>query len=78
MMDTNILVVCPEEIRVQRVARRDGTDENQVRARLRNQLPDKQKIPLAGFIITNDGNEPVVPAVLEIHHQLLEKANGKV
>ncbi|HBB93613.1 MAG: dephospho-CoA kinase [Bacteroidetes bacterium GWF2_49_14] len=77
-MDTNILIVCPEEIRVQRVARRDGTNEDQVRARLKNQLPDEQKIPLAGFIIKNDGKEPVVPAVLNIHTQLLKNSNGKV
>jgi dephospho-CoA kinase len=78
LMDANILVVCPEETRVQRVVQRDGTDENQVWSRLRNQFSDKQKIPLAGFIINNDGKEPVLPAVIDIHKQLLEKANGKV
>ncbi len=78
MMDTNILIVCPVEVRVQRVALRDGANEDHVRARLRNQLPDEQKIPLAGFIIKNDGKEPVVPVVLDIHAQLLKKSNGKV
>lgn len=78
MMDTNILIVCPEEVRVQRVARRDGTNEDRARARLANQLPDEQKIPLAGFIINNNGKEPLVPVVLDIHAQLLIKSNGKV
>ena len=78
MMDTNILVVCPEQIRIDRVASRDGIASDQVKARILNQWPDEKKIPLADYIITNDGLTPVLPRVLSLHNQLIQMRNGKI
>lgn len=68
--DKNILVVCPEEIAVQRVVKRDHVSAPAVKDRLKNQWPEKDKKPLADFVITNDGRSLVIPQVLEIDRLL--------
>ena len=70
-LDTTILVTAPEEIRTHRIISRDHLTAEAIKLRIRNQWPDEQKIPLAGFILNNDGLSPIVPEVLGIHNQLL-------
>ncbi len=72
-MDSTILVTAPEEIRIIRVMARDQTTAESVRLRMKNQWPDEQKIPLADFIIRNDGVTPLIPRILEIHNKLTDK-----
>lgn len=50
---TNVIVVvtAPEELRIQRVMKRDGITREQVLARIKNQLPDNEKLIKADFII---------------------------
>jgi dephospho-CoA kinase len=71
-MDLNILVTAPEELRVERVVRRDHTTPELVRQRIRNQMADEVKIPLADFVIPNDGKSAVIPLILEIHKKLTD------
>lgn len=71
-LDRNILVTAPEETRITRVKNRDGVSDEMVRARMKNQWTDEQKSPLADYIIRNDGQTPLIPAVLDIHHQLIQ------
>ena len=52
--DIVITVTAPKNIRVQRVMERDGLSEDQVLARVKNQLDDQLKINGSHFIITND------------------------
>jgi len=72
----NILVVAPEDIRMERVMARDGISEEQVRQRMKAQWDDEQKIPLADFIIQNDGIQSLKDQVMQIHEQLQKSANG--
>jgi len=69
-MDKIILVRAPEELRIKRVIKRDGVNEEDVRIRIRNQMPEGQKVPKADFIIHNDDREMIIPQVLEIDRAL--------
>lgn len=76
LMDFNILITAPEELRIERVIKRDCTSRQQVIARMANQWNDEKKIKLANFIIYNDESNFLITQVLEIHKKLLEY--GKV
>jgi dephospho-CoA kinase len=64
--DYNILVTADEETRIQRVIQRDQTNRAAIIQRIKNQMQDEQKIPLADFIIQNDGKHLIIPQVLEL------------
>ncbi len=70
-VDKTILVTAPEETRIARVIERDKTTADSVIQRMKNQWNDEQKVPLADFIVQNDGKSPLVPAILGIHNKLM-------
>lgn len=67
--DLNILVTAPEEMRIQRVIMRDGSDEEKVRSRIRNQMPDEEKAKMADFVLINDEQTALIPQIVSLHHQ---------
>lgn len=71
-LDFSILMTAPEELRIQRVMKRDGTDREQVISRIRNQWPEDKKRELADFIITNDESTFLTMQVLDVHKKILE------
>lgn len=73
LLDKTVLVTAPEIVRVQRVAKRDTTSAEAVQARINNQMKDEEKIPLADFIIENDGRQLVIPQVLNMLDELVGK-----
>lgn len=77
-LDLNILVTCPEEIRLQRITVRDGISRKDALLRLRNQWTDDRKIPLARYIINNDESELIIPEILKIHNLLIQQSHGKI
>jgi len=68
--DKNIIVSCPEDVAIKRVMKRDGIGENDVRARIQNQWPEKKKIQLSDYVILNDNTNLVIPQILSIHKEL--------
>lgn len=70
-LDRLIVVTAPEALRIQRVMQRDGLTEEQVRARIRGQLPEEEKLQRADFVVENDGEHLLVPQVMAIHKTLL-------
>lgn len=72
-----IVVSAPEELRIQRVMKRDGISSEEVRQRIDNQWPEEEKIRKADFVIINDGQQLVIPQVLEIHRKLLNTSIWK-
>lgn len=70
MMDKTIVVVTDETERIQRVMKRDGTTEEQVRQRIKNQWTDELRIKLADFVISNNDNELIIPQIVEIDKKL--------
>jgi len=71
-MDKTILVVAPKEVRMERVMQRDKATKEEIQARMSKQMTDQEKIPLADFIILNDGKAPLVPQILKIHDKLVD------
>lgn len=68
--DKIIFVSASEDIRLQRVMKRDDCTEENVRSRMRLQMSEETKISRADFVIYNDGKKPVEPQVLEINKLL--------
>lgn len=64
--DAIILVTASESLRIQRVMERDGLTEEQVKARISAQLSDEQKRKKTPYIVRNDGDEFLIPQILEI------------
>ncbi len=52
-----IVVTADEETRVSRVMNRDKVTRNDVRARMKFQMEEKEKLDLADFVIINDGTQ---------------------
>jgi len=68
--DKNLLVVAPKHARMQRVMARDGISELEFERRLANQWPDEKKIPLADFVIDNEGEKFLIPQVMSVYQEL--------
>jgi dephospho-CoA kinase len=66
IMDKNILVVAPIELRIKRVIQRDDSTYDQIWQRINNQWPTDKLESLADFIIENDDKTLILPQILEI------------
>ena len=55
MTDEVWLVTAREDIRLKRVIERDGLSESDVRARMKNQMPEEEKRRRADVVIENNG-----------------------
>lgn len=67
LFDKTIVVAASQNIRLQRVMKRDSTSKVEVLARMKNQWSDSRKEAAADFIIQNDGQELILPQVLKLH-----------
>lgn len=70
-LDKLIVVTAPEEDRIKRVMARDGATEAQVKARIKAQMPEEQKVKYADYIIVNDSIMDLLPEVTRIHIDLM-------
>ncbi|WP_417941980.1 dephospho-CoA kinase [Flavobacterium sp. RS13.1] len=73
--DVVITVTAPEEIRIERVIKRDKTSRKQVLDRMKMQWKDEQRIPMSDFIIFNDSHENAKQEVVKILKILNIKQN---
>jgi dephospho-CoA kinase len=76
MMDYTILVTAPEEIRIERVIKRDKILPETVKLRMEKQWPDEEKRELASIELVNDNKNLLIPRILEIDNKL--KTHGKI
>jgi dephospho-CoA kinase len=72
-MDKIIVVSCPENIRLERVLKRDGNSPELVKKRMQNQISETEKINHADFVIKNNGSESDL--VLEVEFVISELKN---
>ncbi|MDD2563005.1 MAG: dephospho-CoA kinase [Salinivirgaceae bacterium] len=70
-MDYVICVVASDEVRIRRVVDRDKVSEEDVKARMKNQLTDKERLKFAHFVISNT-NELLIAQVQNIDKKLWE------
>ena len=75
--DKMILVAAPEELRINRVMERSGWSKEEVLQRMANQWGENQKIPLADFVILNDGRKQLLPQIMAIHEDLVRFSNSR-
>jgi dephospho-CoA kinase len=73
-LDFVIGVSAPEELRIRRTMLRDHVAREEVLRRMRNQIDEEIKMHLCDAVIVNDDRSAVIPQVLDIHRQLLERA----
>ncbi|HAP01427.1 MAG TPA: dephospho-CoA kinase [Bacteroidetes bacterium] len=70
-LDKTILVTAPLNLRVERIMKRDNVSAAEVQARIKNQMSDEEKIPLADFVIVNDEQQSIIKQVMEINSKLI-------
>jgi dephospho-CoA kinase len=69
-LDKIIIVTCPEDIRIQRVMQRDKSKKEDVKKRIKNQMPESEKVKFAHYIIINDGVVDLKSQVDKIYNEL--------
>lgn len=57
LCDHIIVITADHDTRIRRVMERDGCSAADVEARIRNQMPDEEKIPRADFVVDNSGSK---------------------
>ncbi|MBT8303665.1 MAG: dephospho-CoA kinase [Bacteroidia bacterium] len=72
--DYIITVVAKEEDRIKRLLERDDTTEEKIRAIMKNQWPDEDKIRLSDYVIVNNELQITTEQVKSIHKKLLKRA----
>jgi dephospho-CoA kinase len=71
-LDKLIVVTAPLNVRINRIKTRDTIGEEEIISRVKNQLPEEEKVKLADYVLTNDMDlEHLNKQVIEIHEQLL-------
>ncbi|MCA9733921.1 MAG: dephospho-CoA kinase [Deferribacteres bacterium] len=55
-MDLMITVSAPQIVRIKRIQKRSGLQEEQIKARLLHQLPDSEKVERADIVFLNDSS----------------------
>jgi len=68
-LDCVVVVYAPEDLRVQRVLKRDNRTEQQIRDIIKTQISEEEKKSRANAIIINDEQQLVIPQVLALHHR---------
>ena len=69
--DVLITVTAPKELKIERLLKRDNTTVEKIKAIMKNQWSDEQKIKLSDFVIDNSELEITKQQVLKIHQQIL-------
>lgn len=75
-LDYVIGVRAPYELRLKRAQERDGITARQVLERAAHQIDDKIKMRLCDFILENDEQQLLIPQVLELHEELVERSKS--
>ena len=71
--DRLVVVTAPLDVRIRRLAQRDGLDRDAALARIAAQGPEDAKLAAAHYVIVNDGSLAELAAcVREVHGHLLE------
>jgi dephospho-CoA kinase len=70
-MDHLITISAPQEIRIQRVQKRDKLSSEQILQRMKKQITDAEREQASQFVIINDGNASIIDQVRSIHKKLL-------
>ncbi|HZH01269.1 MAG TPA: dephospho-CoA kinase [Flavisolibacter sp.] len=67
-------VTAPQHLRLKRVMDRDGISREDVLRRMDRQIDDAIKMRLCDVVVHNNEQELLIPQIISLHQQLLEKA----
>ena len=70
-LDMMILVTAPEKLRIERIVKRDGLEQDKILARMKSQINPDKAAKMADHVILNDEKSFVLPQVLEIHQKIM-------
>ena len=70
--DYIITVIAPIEVRIQRLLKRDDTTKDKIKAIMKNQWSDKEKVKLSDFVIENIELQNTIIQVNEVHDKILQ------
>lgn len=73
-LDMVVVVSAPDDLRVDRVMKRDGVSKEEVLERMAKQMPQKEKDRLADHLIMNDGRTSLIEQVQSTHRDIMELA----
>lgn len=73
-MDVIVTVYAPENLRIERVLKRDNISKPQVINRMNNQLSDEEKVKRSDYIIFNNEQQSLLEQVLNLHNILISKS----
>jgi dephospho-CoA kinase len=76
IVDRIATIIAPEEERIQRVILRNRLTREQIIDRMRNQMDDETRMKKSDYIINNSENEMIIPAILNIHSDILNFINN--
>ena len=68
--DRVLTVVCPQDVRVERVMLRSSMSREEVLERMANQWDDGRRTALSDFIIVSDFRHPLLPHVWEVYNKM--------
>ncbi len=74
--DYIITVIADEDLRITRVMKRDDASKEKIKAIIKNQLSDAEKIKKSDFVIINNDLDSAKEEVNGIHHQILQVINA--
>jgi dephospho-CoA kinase len=74
-LDFIIGVYAPLSLRIHRTMERDRLTREDVLKRMRYQINEEIKMQLCDAVIQNDGQQAVLPQVLALHQQLLQRSS---
>ncbi len=74
--DFIITVIADEDLRITRVMKRDDASKEKIKAIIKNQLSDAEKIKKSDFVIINNDLDSAKEEVNGIHHQILQVINA--
>ncbi len=77
-LDYVIGVHSPENIRINRVIKRDNVSREQVLARMNQQIDEVVKMKLCDFVVENDEQQLLIPQVLQLHEKFLQLVKENV
>lgn len=70
-MDKIVTVLAPDNLRKQRVMKRDNITAAKVAQRMSNQMPDGIKAERSNYIIYNDGKLSLIEQILNLHNTFI-------
>lgn len=76
-MDVMIGVSASQKTRLLRAAKRDKLSQEQILARMANQMDEAEKMKRCDYVIINDEHRAILPQILTIHNELLAMVGVK-